>query len=331
MMNLNIELEKGSGWVTVFPRGKHFINKYQMVLNCDERFFNSVKAWWDSSTFKKPYLDKDHSFQERYGEFTDYRITDKGLELFLVLNDEGKELVKSGKYQYLSPTFDDANDSNGKPFKNVIFSVSLVNYPALLVLDKIQNQIALSFEGEIDKTKIGGSGMELREIVAGKLKLSLAADDSSILAKLEELINSGATIEDLKGKIEMMKAELESKEMELKKVEGEKEEAENALSVIKEKAEKEEAVKVVDEAIKCGQFHPSLKELKVSAYLSDKESVMKELALLPKKDGDKKLTVSGNDTLELSADDKKMLEAVGYDLSKPEDMALAKKFLQGVN
>jgi hypothetical protein len=321
------QLEKGSGWVTVFPRGKHFINKYEMVLNCDDKFFSTIEKWWKDSTFKKPYLDKGHEFNEKYGEFTEYRITEKGLEMFLVLNEEGKELVKSGKYEYLSPTFSDASDSNGKAFKNVIFTVSLVNYPALLVLDKIQNQIALSFEGENDKITKGGSGMELREIIASKMKLSLAADDGSILAKIEELINSGATIEDLKAQIEAMKAEMEKVEMACKEAKEEKGKIEAELSAIKQKAIEEEAVKVIDEAISLGQFHPSLKELKVAAFISNKDSVMKELAVIPKKSPDKQSTANSLDAVEFSAEDKDLLLSVCYDLDKPEDVKLAKEFI----
>jgi hypothetical protein len=322
--------ESGSGWVMVFPRGKHYINKYNIVLDCNDKFFNSVKSWWENSTFKKPFLDKGHEFNERYGEFTDYRITDKGLELYLNLNDEGKELVKSGKYEYLSPTFTDAADSNGEKYKNVIFSVSLVNNPALLVLDKIQNQIALSFNGdeEFDTQKKGGSTMELREVIAGKLSLSLAADDSSILTKIEELIKSGATVEDLMAKIQMMKDELAGAKEELAVAQDEKKKACDELSVIKAEAEKAEAEKVIDEAIKCGQFHPALKELKLSQYMSSKDDVLKELSVLPKVENKVQSTSSGVIEGSFSELDKAILLSVDYDLNDPKDIKLANEYLK---
>lgn len=323
---LSIELQSGSGWVTVFPRGKHYINKYQMPLNCDDKFFSTITEWWNNSKFLHPFLDKNHEFDEKFGEFTEMRVTDKGLEMFLVLNEQGKELLKSGKYEYLSPTFNDAKDSDGKDFRNVIFTVSLVNYPALMMLDKIQNQIALSMEG--DNNLKGGSPMdELRKLLAVKLGMSLAADDSSILAKIEALINSGITIEQLQQEIAQLKSKAQEAEMAAKTANDEKEKVVAELNAIKVKSVEDEANKVIDEAIKLGQYHPSLKEDKVKLFLSNPDMIRKELAVLPKKDGDKIITTPGGEGLELSAEDRAILEDAGYDLSNPEDIKLAKKFL----
>lgn len=326
-----VQIESGEGWVLVFPRGKHFINKYEIVLDCNDSFFNSIKSWWEGSTFKKPYLDKGHEFNESYGDFKEMRITDKGFEMFLSLNEEGRKLLKSGSYQYLSPTFNDAADSTGAKFKNVIYTVSLVNSPALLVLDKIQDQIALSFgQGEKDKLKKGGSIMELRELIASKMSLSLAADDGSILAKIEELLNAGATIEELKSEIASMKKTMEEAKGELAAVKGAKDEAEKMLSALTLLSAKTEAGSVVDEAIKLGQYHPSLKEMKVELYLSNKDSVVKELSIIPKKDAPKQSTIPGDGSmsLDISDEDKAILLDAGYDLSKPEDMKLAKEFIK---
>jgi len=329
MKEFEMTLQSGSGWVVVFPRGKHYINKYEMVLNCDDKFFSTVEKWWKNSTFLKPYLDKGHEFNEKYGEFTEYRITDKGLEMFLVLNEEGKELVKSGKYEYLSPTFNDAADSNGVSFKNVIFTVSLVNYPALLVLDKIQNQIALSMGEDDIKTKGGSPMKELRELVTSKLKLNLAADDVSILTKLEELINSGATIEDLKAEIATLKGEADAAKMALKKVEDEKKVVCEELDALKKTSQQSEAEKVINEAITLGQFHPSLKDMKVEQYLTNPDMVKKELAVLPKKENkNSEMIIIDGAGFECSAENKAILLDAGYDLSKPEDIKLAKEFLE---
>jgi phage I-like protein len=322
------DLGTGSGWVLVFPRGKHYINKYETILDCNDKFFKTVELWWNNSTFKKPFLDKGHEFNESFGTFSEMRVTDKGLEMLLTLTEEGKELIKSGKYEYLSPTFGDAKDSEGKSFKNVIFTVSLVNYPALLVLDKIQNQIALS--GGMGETiiKEGGSHMELRELIARMMKLSLAADDGSILAKIEELINSGATVEDLQAEILKMKAEVEAAKSALTTAEGEKAEAQEALSALKKSANEEEAKKVVEEAITFGQYHPGLKDMKVEAYLSNKDSVLKELSVIPKKSTDSQLSSSIVDGVTFSAEDKAILLDAGYNLEDPKDLALAKKFIE---
>lgn len=319
-------LQSGQGWVLVFPRGKHYINKYSMVLNFDDKFFNSVEKWWKGSTFIKPYLDKNHEMGEKYGDFTEYRITDKGMEMLLVLNDAGKEVVKSGKFEYLSPYFGKMKDSTGTEYDNVVMSVSLVNQPALMVLKKLKDQISLSLDGDDNSTK-GGSPMdELRKLIAGKLKLSLAADDSSILAEIEALINSGITIEQLQAKIAEMKAAMDEQEMALKKAVEEKEVACKALAAIEKKTLESKAVTVIDEAIKLGQFHPSLKELKVAQYLSDKDSVMKELSVVPKKEASKQITTSIGG-IELSAEDRDILLSAGYDLEKPEDVKLAQVFL----
>jgi hypothetical protein len=330
--------DSGKGWVLVFPRGKHFINKYDFILDCNDNFFSGIKDWWENSTFKKPYIDKAHEFGEKYGEFTDLRITGKGLEMFMVLNEAGKELIKSGKYEYLSPTFNNAADSTGKQFQNVIFSVSLVNSPALMVLDKIQNQIKLSMQGDDEnyKTKKGGSLMDLRELVAGKLKLSAGADDLSILTRIETLLNAEITIGELKDEITGMKKSLEDSTTKLSVVEKEKGElaekhkkASEALDKMQLDAIDAESKSVIDEAIKLGQFHPALRDMKIEQYKKDKDSVVKELSVLPKKEGDKKMTIAGagDKSFDCSEEDKAILLDAGYDLTKDEDLALAKQFL----
>lgn len=319
--------KKGEGWVCVFPRGKHFINKYDTVLDINDEFLSSIKLWWENSSFKKPYLDKGHEFNEKFGEFTDMRVTEAGLELYLVLNETGAELVRSGLYEYLSPTFGPAKDSTGTEYDNVIFSVSLVNYPALLVLDKIKEQIALSFK-ESNKKPNGGSNMELREMIAGKLKLSLAADDGSILAEIEKLLNEGATIEDLKAKIEELKNSLAEAEAAKATAEASAKTAEASLSAMKIEGLKKEAETVIDQAIKDLQYHPSLKDLKVKQYLADPEMVKKELTLLPKNQNSHQVSSTIVGGMELSVQDRKILEDAGYDLTKPEDQVLAKKFLE---
>lgn len=333
-LDLN-SLKSGEGWVMVFPRGEHYIDKYETTLNFNDKFFSSIEKWWKGSTFKKPYLDKGHAFDEKYGEFTEYRITDKGMEMYLILNDEGKALVKSDKYSYLSPFFGNMKDSSGKKFENVVLAVSLVNSPALMVLDKIKDQIALSIKGNENKIK-GGSQVEIRELLASKLKLSFAADDMSILTRIDELLNAGATIDDLKAEIQTMKDELKSandklaeSELACKTARDEKKKMSDELSIIKTKQLNDEAVSVIDEAIKLGQYHPSLKEMKVESYIKDKDSVMKELAVIPKVEKKGQITSSNVESFSCSIteEDKKIFEDAGYDLSKPEDVALAMKCL----
>jgi hypothetical protein len=329
----------GEGWVTVFPRGKHHLDKYDTDLNCDDKFFDSIEKWWSGSKFKKPFLDKAHEFNERYGDFTEMRVTDKGLDLYLVLNDAGKELVKSGTYEYLSPMFKNAKDSTGKEYQNVIYAVSLVNSPALLVLDKIKDQILLSAIDKIDKaenitdskkSKDGGSGMELSQRIAGMLSLNLASDDMSILAKIEELIKSGATVEGLMAQIAKMKEDLAGATEQLGLMTEEKKKACDALDKIKADSLELEAVSVIELAIKDGQYHPALKDMKLEQFKTNPDSVKKELSIIPKVDADKQITKSGNETKSLDAmsdEDKAVLLDAGFDLSKPEDVVLAKKYL----
>ena len=322
-------LQKGEGWVLVFPRGKHYIDKYEFILNCDDKFFSSIEQWWKTSDFKRPYLDKGHEFNERFGDFTDYRVTDLGLELYLKLNKEGLEMVKNGTYEYLSPTFCDAKDSSGTEYENVIYTVSLVNYPALLVLDKIQNQIALSAkkDGDLKITK-GGSEMELREKIAGKLKLNFSADDGSILTRIEELLNADTSIESIKLEVAKWKTEAETSLQALQAQTLKTTEMETTLMSINKKVLEDDAKKVVDEAIRLGQYHPALKEMKVEQYLASPDSVKKELSVLPKVTPDKQKTSSIVDGVEFSAEDTAILLSAGYDLDDPKDLKLAKQFIE---
>ena len=329
MFELSEQIKTGAGWVMVFPRGKHYVNKYQTVLNFDDKFYNNVVKTWTQSKFKPPYLDKDHDMRESYGNFTDYRVTPKGMEMYLQLNDAGKDLLKSGQYQFLSPTFGKSKDADGVEYETVVFTVSLVNAPALMVLESLQKQIALSMaEGNNSK---GGPLVGLKETVAIKLGLNPEADDSSILNAIDTLLNGDKDISSVKLSLKAESEKVIQLSADLEKATQKQKEAEDALKVVKLTSLKDEAEKVIDEAIALQQYHPSLKEMKVKAYMANKEDIIAELKLIPaKKEGDKKYsTSSSGDKYELSAQDRKIAEDAGYDLSKPEDMKLFMSTLGG--
>ena len=190
----------------------------------------------------------------------------------------------------------------------------------------------LSVEGKKRFSKnSGGSGMELTQRIAGMLKLDLAADDMSILTKIKDLLDAGATIEELKAEVARMAGELEAANLACKTAQDEKKKMETELSAIKEKEIKSEAEKVIDEAITLSQYHPSLKDMKVEAYIKDKDSVLKELAVIPKVKPGTQLTLSADGSSQISESDKLILLDAGYDLTKPEDVALALKALAIMN
>jgi hypothetical protein len=127
-----------------------------------------------------------------------------------------------------------------------------------------------------------------------------------------------------------MKEDLASASEQLGILTDEKKKACDALDKIKADSLELEAVTIIELAIKDGQYHPALKDMKLEQFKTNPDSVKKELSIIPKVDPSKALTRTDNEIKSLdgmSEDDKAILLDAGFDLSKPEDMELAKKFL----
>lgn len=327
------DVQNGEGWILVFPRGRHYFQKYDEWVSFDDKFFEEIADGFDSKTLGRPFVDKEHELAESYGEILDYRWDSRGMEFKVRLNDVGKLLVSSRQFKYISPAFGRMKDIEGKEHKMVLYAISLVNFPALMgAVEDLQTQLQLK-NGQIKK-KTEVKKMAKLKLDANKLtSLKGFVDEGKIknlvnhsvvkLQATEEGIDVAEVQDVLAGLVEMldeMKARIETVTAEKKAAEDAATKINEEVAEMKAKALKEEAEVVILQAIKDGQYQPVLKELKVSQYVENKETIEKELSLLPKiKDG-QKTKVSNSGIVTLSAEDREIAKAAGYDLSDEKEL-----------
>lgn len=91
------------------------------------------------------------------------------------------------------------------------------------------------------------------------------------------------------------------------------------LEAIKQEKLKKEAEEVIKKAIELGQYNPKLYELKVNQYLKDKETVLKELEILPKNDNAQKTSLQVNNDFQVDEKTKIQMERAGLDWKNKED------------
>ena len=157
------------------------------------------------------------------------------------------------------------------------------------------------------------------------IKLELGFDtnvnESVVLSKVKEM----------KLELEQTKKELDRVKREFEEVKKQKEVAEKVatelnaeLQEIKEKELKKEAEEVIKKAIELGQYNPKLFELKVNQYLKDKETVLKELELLPKIDSAQKTSNFNDEAIKVDETVKEMMYKIGLDPKNKEDVEIFK-------
>jgi hypothetical protein len=304
----------GDQWILVFPRGKHYIQKEDTWLDFNDAFFGQIADAFDDDRLTKPFIDKNHEYQESFGNITSYNIDDAGMHFQVKLNNAGIDLVRSEQYKYISPSFGPMVDTTKTPHENVLLAVSLTNIPALMAtIPSLQDQLTNL------ENKIKGEKNMFHELTS-ILNLQDGASESTIAAAIQSMMDSGqekdAIIAELKAELEKLQADMAEKDAVMQ-------EQGDELTKLKTEQATVEAEKVVDKAIELQQFHPAVRDIKIKAYLSDKDAVLQEIALLPKKDT---VQLSGNtpNSSDLTTLDYQIMDNLGLDRNKPEDVQLYK-------
>ena len=130
----------------------------------------------------------------------------------------------------------------------------------------------------------------------------------------------------IKTEMEMVKKEKAELQSKLEKAEKTATELNNELQEIKKKDLEKEAKEVIEKAIENGQYNPKLLDLKIEQYMRDKETILKELEILPKIDSERKSSNGDIETgFNLTAEEKEIMLEAGLDPKTSEDVEIFKK------
>ncbi len=314
-----LKADKGKQKVLTLPRGKFYIEKYDTYIEFGDKLFNDIINNFKNPKLSKPFIDRNHEYKESYGDIVDMEIGEEGLYTYWTLNNRGIELIKTGTYKYISPSIENVKDLDGNLCRNVLISITLTNVPALLgALPTLQEQIQLS------RNKEGGRTMGF-ELIKTELGLDVNVNESVVLNRVKELKTELEKMKEMKMEMETVLKEKVELEKKLKETEKTLTELNAELQNIKQESLKREAEETIKKAIELGQYHPKLYDLKVEQYMKDKETVKKELEILPKtKDEGRKTKTDKEDTnIQLYDDEREAMLEFGLD---PKDKESVKIF-----
>jgi len=298
--------------ILVFPRGKFYIEHLNDWIEFNNEFFKNIMENFTDTALSKPFIDKQHEKGESYGDILSLEIKEDGLHAKIKLNENGIEAIKGREFRYISPWFGNFTDINGKEHKNVLFSISLTNIPALGgAYCELQEQIQLEAK-RMEKfkeqfAKLGKVAFENKWI-----ELEAFETDEDIINLLETVYSKLSELQELSTKIEQVLQEKTEMEKQLNKT---KEELANLEQANLEK----EARETIKLAIEQGKYPASLFELKVEQYKRNKEDIVKELSLIPAK---QKATATSSVSTQLSEDDIRIMEMAKLDPQNPKDIEL---------
>lgn len=323
--NQQIKPTTNDQWILVFPKGKFWIQKYQTWLDCDDVFFNEIAKNFNDQALSRPFIDKDHKFEESFGDINNYKITDKGMFFNIKLNYLGVSAIKNGVYRYVSPAFGDMTDTAKEKHYNWLAAISLVNAPAFLgVIPKLQDQIHLKQKNFDTKES---TNMELRAMLERSLQLATGANDAAFIKAVDTLQQ---TVTDLQTQLQTIQEALTKVTAERDQAKTSEQAAQGQVAQMKNDFLTKEGNEVLDNAIKLGQIPPALKDKYLKRYLSDKNDVLDDLKVFPKNDNGMQLSSAGTTDTGLSKEDREIAEATGYDLSKPADLKRFKNLMTEV-
>jgi phage I-like protein len=333
IMELQSLKEEKEQEILVFPRGNYWFEKYKKWFAFDDEFFNNIISSYEDDNLPKPFFDKNHKFEESFGDITGYRLSDEGLYFKFVLNKIGLEAIKNKEFRYISPSFGEVTDTNKNYHQWYMDAITLTNIPAFMgVLPTLQEQVKL----ENNKQQQGGNSMNF-EYLKAKLKLDKNATDKAVEDCIMQLIDGGEIPSDIIASLNEKLAKLQeeynkSQEM-VTQSQAEKELIKSELEKIKIETKKKENELFLEDCIKKSIIpideasqkywleQLTSKEIETRAYLSSIKPVEKFSFQ------NSQMTVNQK----LSQEDLEIMKATGYDASKIEDVKLYLESQGGLN
>jgi hypothetical protein len=303
--------------IQIFPKKKVFVDKYNEWILFNDKFFDEVIQNFENPKLFKPFIDKDHSLQEKFADIVRLFKNETGLFAEIQLNDLGIDAIKNNKYSYISPEWGSRINTDKELCKNVLWAVTLTNIPALEgELPRLQDQIKLtkgvkmdyreklaSLEGRLQLSNRKLQGEEAAD-VPGAVIAELVAMTRELLGKMEEAIGAKEQAEEI-----AMTANEE-------------------LNTIKNEQLSKEKEEFFTKALKSGQIEPKEKEMLYNQYDASPDFVRKFVLSRDKKE-ERQLSApkTNDDNFTLSKEDKEIAEGAGYDVSTSEGL---KKFRKEV-
>ena len=133
VVELEMELVEGGFWHNVLPIKKFYDPRYGEVNITPELVKQMAKNFEKKIPHYRPSLFMGHDGDRKaYGEVQKLEARDDGLWAYVVLDSEGKKLVKGKKFKYLSAEFVEhyMDKETGEDAGAVFLGVALTNQPA---------------------------------------------------------------------------------------------------------------------------------------------------------------------------------------------------------
>jgi hypothetical protein len=302
-------------WINAFPRGVFWVEKYGKDFDFNDEFFSQIANAFDSQYLSKPKIDKDHEFKSSYGSLLKYRINNNGMQFLTKLTPKGSQLVSDEEYCYISPAWGKTKDTRKNIYPNRLMALSLVNFPAL--------------EGELGSIKEERYAASKFDIITIKpTKKKEAKMELYVLAK-ELGLNSEASVDAIYSEVLVLKSKVSGYETENTELKNKCKTAEDtAIKLSKELKDqkdaelKKEAFEYVRKCIELGKVHPAIQDIVIDRYVLNKESVTKEMDLIPEKTYTGKKAANGGEG-ELNPETKTKMLKAGLDPENKEDVSVA--------
>lgn len=301
---LNEGKEGEKSILLIFPRGEFFVEKYNEWLTFNDEFFNKIIDTFKNSSLPKPFVDIDHQEGEALGEVVNLFIDEAGLKGEVVFNKAGLEIVKNNVYRYISPSWGEITDNDGKKWEYYLKSVSLTNIPALLKNEKIQKQMGLNLKN-FKEARMKKLTYELSQIT-----------DDAVKKLVEDLINQGEKNEDIIKSLEAQVTELKKK---LEEVQKENEQIKN--EVIEKEAEEFVRKQLNDKKMKIGVVDYWKKQ-----YILNKDETTRYFEMLQKDEDDVAYKMSTK--FSLSDEDLAVMKSCKLDFKNEKDVNFYLKALK---
>lgn len=217
VVKLDAQILKKGFWHNVLPIREFYDPRYGKVRITPELISLMAKNFEKGIPHYEPIVKIGHEGREAYGRVEKLEARDDGLWAFIILDNEGYELVKSEKFRYLSSEFTEhyTDKDTGEDVGAVFLGVALTNQPAHPSMTPIQ-----VFE---DIQAKEGTNVELEELNA-KIRV-LEEEKATLIKKFEE--EKAALTKKFEEEKAALQKELEGKE--------------NELSEVKKKLEEDEA------------------------------------------------------------------------------------------
>lgn len=268
--NLNVLNSNKEQVIKVFSFGRLWIDKYNEWLEFNKDFALKIIENFNNPNIIKPIIDREHDYEESYGDIKELFIKEDGLYAKIELNNLGIDLVKNKIYKSISPSIGNYADVNGKEYYPVLLAISLVNYPALgNTIPSLQEQLSLKHELKNKKNiKLKEDKMEVFKKLGRILELKLRDDITE--QEVDNIINK---VSDIKNMVESLQIENEDLKNKINELQSEI----IRLKIIEEEVTEKEATDAVKKEVEAGIIPGSLFELYKKRYKENKKEFQLEI------------------------------------------------------